>query len=267
MAEREFFVICSNCGSEVSPYVTECPYCGTRLRKSAPDLKKQKKAEEKEERKAAKKRERLRAQYEGGGVASSGESSASWIHVESRPAATALLVTISIVASILAASGLSRVSPWMFDHLVYAGEIGSDPWKYVTSPFIQGSAGYGFVCLGVFALFGAGLEKRFGFLAPLAVWVISGAIGIGLEDLLAGAPISFGAYACAVGAVIAWTIVVVRQEDLRDYDAMGLAAIGFVLCALPLATDSARLWPLVGGIIGGALCGLVLSRLPARTVL
>ncbi|MGH2959652.1 MAG: zinc-ribbon domain-containing protein, partial [Solirubrobacterales bacterium] len=50
MADRELFVICSNCSSEVSPYVTECPYCGTRLRKRAPDLKKQKKADEKIER-------------------------------------------------------------------------------------------------------------------------------------------------------------------------------------------------------------------------
>jgi len=38
MAEPELFVICTNCGSEVSPYVTECPYCGTRLRKRAPKL-------------------------------------------------------------------------------------------------------------------------------------------------------------------------------------------------------------------------------------
>ena len=30
-----------NCGSEVSPYVTECPYCGTRLRKRAPKLERE----------------------------------------------------------------------------------------------------------------------------------------------------------------------------------------------------------------------------------
>ena len=34
----ELFVICKNCGSEVSPYITECPYCGNRLRKRAPKL-------------------------------------------------------------------------------------------------------------------------------------------------------------------------------------------------------------------------------------
>src|SRR3954447_10149953 len=32
------FVLCKKCGSEVSPYITECPYCGTRLRKRAPKI-------------------------------------------------------------------------------------------------------------------------------------------------------------------------------------------------------------------------------------
>src|ERR1035438_6497874 len=34
----DLFVVCKQCGSEVSPYVTECPYCGTRLRRRAPKL-------------------------------------------------------------------------------------------------------------------------------------------------------------------------------------------------------------------------------------
>ena len=36
----DLFVVCKNCGSEVCPYITECPYCGTRLRKRAPKLEK-----------------------------------------------------------------------------------------------------------------------------------------------------------------------------------------------------------------------------------
>src|ERR1044072_8029278 len=38
MSETELSVICKNCGSEVSPYVTECPYCGRGLRRRAPKL-------------------------------------------------------------------------------------------------------------------------------------------------------------------------------------------------------------------------------------
>src|SRR6478736_2289004 len=36
--EPDLFVICKNCSSEVSPYITECPYCGHRLRKRAPKI-------------------------------------------------------------------------------------------------------------------------------------------------------------------------------------------------------------------------------------
>ena len=34
----DLFVVCKHCGSEVSPYVTECPYCGNRVRRRAPKL-------------------------------------------------------------------------------------------------------------------------------------------------------------------------------------------------------------------------------------
>src|SRR4051794_27592845 len=36
----DLFVVCKNCRAEVSPYITECPYCGHRLRKRAPKLEK-----------------------------------------------------------------------------------------------------------------------------------------------------------------------------------------------------------------------------------
>src|ERR1700691_1874808 len=34
----DLFVVCKQCGAEVSPYITECPYCGHRLRRRAPKL-------------------------------------------------------------------------------------------------------------------------------------------------------------------------------------------------------------------------------------
>ena len=42
MSRADLFLVCKNpdCGAEVSPYVTECPYCGTRLQKRAPKLEK-----------------------------------------------------------------------------------------------------------------------------------------------------------------------------------------------------------------------------------
>ena len=41
----DLFVICKSCGSEVSPYITECPYCGNRLRKRAPKLDRERRAD------------------------------------------------------------------------------------------------------------------------------------------------------------------------------------------------------------------------------
>src|SRR5580658_10366514 len=37
-SSADLFVVCKHCGSEVSPYITECPYCGHRLRRRAPKL-------------------------------------------------------------------------------------------------------------------------------------------------------------------------------------------------------------------------------------
>src|SRR3954467_11488442 len=31
-------LVCKSCGAEVSPYITECPYCGARVQKRAPKL-------------------------------------------------------------------------------------------------------------------------------------------------------------------------------------------------------------------------------------
>lgn len=260
--ERELFVVCNNCGNEVSPYVTECPYCGTRLRKRAPDLKKQKKAEQKAERRAAKKRERLRAQYEGGGAPG------TWLDSPAgRARATTLLVAAAVVASVIEASNIVGVSDWIVENLVYTGGFSSladQPWTLVTSPMIQVTFGYGFVCLLTAAIFGAAIERRYGAFATILVWLVCGAFGVLFEALLAQAAITFGAYAVATGLALAWTVVVVRLEDLRDHDVLGLAAVSFVLCLLPLATDAARIWTLIGGIVGGLLCGAVLTLLPRR---
>ncbi len=41
----DLFVVCKNCGSQVSPYVTECPYCGNRIRKRAPKIERPRRPE------------------------------------------------------------------------------------------------------------------------------------------------------------------------------------------------------------------------------
>ena len=67
-SSSELGVICHSCGEEVSAYVTECPYCGTRLRKRAPKLERQGDeivAQEPRSQKRRRKREERRAQRAG----------------------------------------------------------------------------------------------------------------------------------------------------------------------------------------------------------
>lgn len=262
MAERELFVICNNCSSEVSPYVTECPYCGTRLRKRAPDIKKAKKREAKQdkrdEKRAAKQREKIRAQYEGGAGA--------YLYSPAQPRATIALILVAVIASLIARSGFSSLSEFMTEQLTYYRGGGADVWTLLTAPFLQYWFGYGFVCLGVFAMFGSGIERRFGWWAAVLVWLIGGAFGILAESLIVSFPSTFGAYGAAACAFVAWVIVVVQQEDLRDKDTLGLAAVAAVLCALPIATEAASVWTLVGGVIAGGICGAVLARVEAKPV-
>src|SRR5262249_15629198 len=82
MSETELSVICKNCGSEVSPYVNECPYCGARLRKRAPKLDRRANALEAKPRR----RKRLRVLPRRSG----GESAAHF-----RPYATAAVILVS----------------------------------------------------------------------------------------------------------------------------------------------------------------------------
>src|ERR1700729_4404830 len=56
----DLFVICKNCQSEVSPYITECPYCGSRLRKRAPKLDREGRVTERRRRPPAPSLPRLR---------------------------------------------------------------------------------------------------------------------------------------------------------------------------------------------------------------
>ena len=61
MSQPDLFVVCKNCGSEVSPYVTECPYCGQRVRKRAPKIDRSGGEPQPKRRARARKLPRLRA--------------------------------------------------------------------------------------------------------------------------------------------------------------------------------------------------------------
>ena len=137
----DLFVVCKKCGSEVSPYITECPYCGTRLRKRAPKLER---GGVPKEPKAARRRRPTLGRLRPGEIPG--------IRGDRRPYATILLVLTSIVVSIAV-----RIHPaWLLDlQLLAAGQESNHA--------------------GIAATWhGSGLAARVAWQRPLAVLELAG---------------------------------------------------------------------------------------------
>src|SRR3954471_11338279 len=122
----DLFVVCKKCGSGVSPYITECPYCGTRLRKRAPKLER---GGVGKEPKAARKRRTLPRLRPG---------EIPGIRAERRPYATIALVLGSIIATLGSRAGLWDVSSL----LLWGDTTGQgDYYRTVTTLFFYGHTG------------------------------------------------------------------------------------------------------------------------------
>ena len=102
MSQPDLFVVCKNCGSEVSPYVTECPYCGQRVRKRAPKIDRSGGEAEPKRRRRAKKLPRLRAEEIAG------------IAPDTRPYATGVLILVCVVAMLVYAAEPLRDLGYLF---------------------------------------------------------------------------------------------------------------------------------------------------------
>src|SRR5215212_3051502 len=132
----DLFVVCKSCGSEVSPYITECPYCGTRLRKRAPKL-------DRGGVPKAPRRPRPR-------LAPLRRGEIPGIRPDRRPYATIALILASVVVTLLGRAGWDRVLD-----LVVAGPLDGDWWRPVTTQFVYGSTGYEVAALAALALVAA----------------------------------------------------------------------------------------------------------------
>jgi membrane associated rhomboid family serine protease len=250
VSSPELSVVCKSCGSEVSPYVTECPYCGARLRKRAPKL--QRRGEGLEARKP---RRRRRLRFGRGRLATLEGA---------RPYAT--------IAVILASAGLVLVQratdKSQFDLGAIAGPVGSDWWRYLSAPFVYMDIGYLFVIGVALALFGPPLERRLGSIATLLLLIGCGALGMLAADGLYAARndllFAAGGNGMALGALTAW--LTIRYAETRhavddDFDLIGVAAAAAVLLLLPAFESDANVFAgLAGGVVGG-LAGLAAGAL------
>jgi membrane associated rhomboid family serine protease len=249
MSETELSVICKNCGSEVSPYVTECPYCGTRLRKRAPKLERRGDGLE------PKPRRRRRASF-----------------LRRSPASTAGFRPYATMAAILGPAALILLQKATGSSLdAYGGIVvpfADQWWRFLTAPFAYVDVGYLFVVAVGLAIFAGGLERRLGT-APTAVLLLAcGSLGMlvasGIADARGGIEAIAGGNGMALGALAAWFTI--RRAETHaaidaDYDAIGVLVAAATLLLLPVFDSSADVFAgLVGGAVG-ALAGLAASVL------
>ena len=259
MSQPDLFVVCKNCGSEVSPYVTECPYCGQRVRKRAPKIDRSKEGAAAPKKKRSRTRlPRLRTDEIAG------------IAPDTRPYATCALILISVLGSLVfAADGNLDIG-----YLIPPLEEGVPRW--FASPFLfTDLLGYQFVTLLSVAIFGTLVERRFGPVAVVAVFVLAGAAGAalavvsGVGPLLSDAPAYFvmSGNGAALGLLSAWFVddrLAKRRGYDRENDLIGVYVIAAVLVLLSLAVEEANIAAAAGGAVAGALLGLLLPLLTRR---
>jgi membrane associated rhomboid family serine protease len=256
----DLFVVCKSCGSEVSPYITECPYCGTRLRKRAPKL-------ERGGTPKAPRRSRPRL-----GPLRAGEIPG--IRPDRRPYVTITLIVASVVITLIglvginlladdqAGIGLATLSAW--GELALGGPIDGEWWRVITTQFVYDSTGYEVAALAAIAIFGTLLERRHGWWAPLLLFVVGGGAGMALVVALDEGTIAIGGNAAALAMLAAWSmrdILGRRAGREDDADLLGVLAIAALLVCLPLAVDQASALAGLGGGIAGIVIGLGLARL------
>jgi membrane associated rhomboid family serine protease len=240
----DLFVICKSCGSEVSPYITECPYCGSRLRKRAPKLDREGRPTEKP------RRQRVRAPAPSLGPLRRGEIPG--IRGDGRPFLTAAIVVASLVLLVLREAAVVRLAD-----VAVLGRLDGEWWRPLTAAFAYDGTGYAFVALFAIAIFGWLIERRHGPLAVALLFLAGGAGGLAVVAVVETFPLALGANGAALALLVAWALPDVRDRRSgreTDGDLLGAGVIAAVLLLLPLAVETAdALAGAVGVAVGLAL--------------
>jgi membrane associated rhomboid family serine protease len=246
----DLFVICKSCGSEVSPYITECPYCGNRLRKRAPKLDRdQRVAERKARRQPPPLLTRLRRDEIPG------------IRGDKRPYATMVLVVAGLVGCLLWRTSLGA------EDLIVIGQPGSQWWRLFTAAFTYDNVGYAMITLGTVGLFGWLLERRHGPFPVLALFIIGGVGGLAATTAIDPDAVLLGAQGGALALVCAWAVpdlLTLRSGGDVEGDLIGAAVIAVAVALMPLA-DVAASWVSDGvGVVAGFAVGIPLALIGER---
>ncbi len=264
----DLFVVCKQCGSEVSPYITECPYCGARLRQRAPKLPRMKGSG-----RATRGLARLRVlgrTPSGTGARERGVpggQGAAWRRRGVRRrrgyrgdafAADLPYATIALVVAGCAGWVAVRGGYVGFFKLAIVGPLNGDWWKLFSSPFVYVNGLYVFVALLSTAIFGWLLERRHGPVAVIAVFFGGAVSGALVAEAVYPLPIVSGANAGALALIAAWSVpdvLAARRGHYYEGELLGALAFAAVLLLTPYARPEAS-W--LAGVVG-ACVGLVLG--------
>jgi hypothetical protein len=261
----DLFVVCKQCGSEVSPYITECPYCGNRLRRRAPKLPRPGEEAERPPR-----RGRIGSLLGGGSRPSRSARARPARAYSDRWAATRPYATITLVAIACVCWIASRAEPELLLKMIVFLPLHGEWWKLFTAQFgyLPGGGGgvYAFVAILATGLFGWLVEHRHGPLVVLALFLGAGAAGVLVAEAVYTPPFVAGANAGALALIVCWAapdLRALRAGHHYEGDLLGAGAFAALLLAVPFARPEAS-W--LAGVLGGAIglvVGLGLQR-PAR---
>lgn len=282
----ELFTVCGSCGQQVSTFVTECPYCGNRLRKRAPKLDRkdgdlealfaQLESDEgvtplRSPTPPPKKPliARFRRKSKGGTPRSAPRAvataprrlrrPASSGTGEGRPWATIAIVLISLIGlPVTVAIGQENV--WL------AGGIdGSRLWLFLTSSFTYVGTWHALgvlTCLGVFGWLWERRAGPFGSLLVLGTFLVAGVGGLALASAVDPADAQTGAVGAASALATAWIVAELRarrRHESIDGDLLGASVL--LAVALLVSAVTAAGAPVAGawGLIVGLPLGFALS--------
>jgi membrane associated rhomboid family serine protease len=266
----DLFVVCKNCQAEVSPYITECPYCGTRLRKRAPRIDRPEEETKPAKRPSLRKKPRATARPKARPAKAkakperlarlrSGEIPGIRGDEFGRPWATIVLVALSF--------GI-----WFSAALVVKGDLAvtaldGDPWRFLTASLLNVGAAAQLAAVTGLGVFGWLLERRHGPIAVVVLFLLCGPGALAIATAIDQETLVFGTHGAALGLLCAWLVPVLlarqRSTEADDADLLGVLVIAAVLLLVPAVSQGSAVAGAVGGGLG-LLSGLALAALKPR---
>jgi membrane associated rhomboid family serine protease len=258
MSSPDLFVVCKNCQAEVSPYITECPYCGTRLRKRAPRIERPDapaKPPKRGPRLGGRSREQSKSRQAKAaarlGKLRTGEIPGIRGEEPGRPYATMVLVALSF------GLWLSLAFYVRADFAITA--LGGDPWRFFTAALLNDGTAAQFAAVLGIGLFGWLIERRHGPVAVVLLFLLCGPGALAAAAAVDVESLVFGSHGAALGLLCAWLVAVLlqrsRAEGDDDADLLGVLVIAAVLLLVPLLSQGSAIAGLFGAAFG-ALAGL-----------